>query len=103
MFTRRQFNKRLSLSGTEMKMCLVLWDRLIRVQWFIRIDQQMVVTGIWRFNGAASAQDSSRALQGNELKSDVKFVYAHEGLECVIRFGTEDLPAHPRETATKVS
>jgi hypothetical protein len=39
----------------------------------------------------------------NELKGDVKFVYAHEGLECVIRFGTEDLPAHPRETATKVS
>jgi hypothetical protein len=57
------------LSGTEMKMCLVLWDRLIRVQWFIRINQQMVVTGIWRFNGAASAQDSSRALQGTNSRA----------------------------------
>jgi hypothetical protein len=53
--------------------------------------------------GAASAQDSSRALQGNELKGDVKFVYAHEGLECVIRIGTEGLPAHPQEIATRVS
>ena len=47
MFSRSQFNKRLSLSGTEMKMCLVLWDRFIRVQWFIYIDQQMVVTCVW--------------------------------------------------------
>ena len=47
MFARRQFNKRLSLSGTEMKMCLVLWDWLVRVQWFIYVDQQMVVTCVW--------------------------------------------------------
>ena len=47
MFSRSQFNKRLSLSGTKMKMCLVLWDRFIRVQWFIYIDQQMVVTCVW--------------------------------------------------------
>ena len=48
----------------------------------------------------------SRLIEGfarNELKGDVKFVYAHEGLECVIRFGTEDLPAYPRVTATRVN
>jgi hypothetical protein len=27
VFSRRQFNKRLGLSGAEMKMFLVLWDR----------------------------------------------------------------------------
>ena len=32
MFSGGQFNKRLSLSGTEMKMFLILWDRFIRVQ-----------------------------------------------------------------------
>ena len=48
----------------------------------------------------------SRLIEGfamNELKGDVKFVYSHEGLECVIRIGTNGLPAHPRETATRVS
>jgi len=48
VLSRRQFNKRLSLSGTEMKMILVLWDRFIRVQCLIYIDHQMVVTCVWR-------------------------------------------------------
>ena len=32
VFSRRQFNTRLGLSGAEMKMFLVLWDRFIRIQ-----------------------------------------------------------------------
>jgi PAS domain S-box-containing protein len=37
----------------------------------------------------------SRLIEGfakGDLKGDVKFVYAPEGFECVIRFATEDLP-----------
>jgi PAS domain S-box-containing protein len=44
----------------------------------------------------------SRLIEGfakNELKGDVRFVYAPEGLECVIQFTTKDLPTHPPETA----
>src|SRR5208283_5370226 len=41
-----QFNKRLSLSGAEMKMSLVLWDRLVWVNWFIYVDQQMMMTAV---------------------------------------------------------
>ena len=37
-----------------------------------------------------------------ELKGDVRFVYAPEGFECVIRFATEDLPTHPPKTAARV-
>ena len=48
MFSRRQFNKRLSFSGAEMKMVLVLWDRFILVQFLNYIDQQMLVTCVWR-------------------------------------------------------
>jgi PAS domain S-box-containing protein len=47
----------------------------------------------------------SRLIEGftkNELKGDVRFVYAPEGFECVIRFATEDLPTHPPKTAARV-
>jgi two-component sensor histidine kinase len=48
----------------------------------------------------------SRLIEGfarDKLKGDVNFVYAHQGLECAIRFATENLPAYLRETATRVS
>ena len=38
MLAWRQFNERLSLSCTEMKMCFVLWDWLVRIQRFIYVD-----------------------------------------------------------------
>ena len=43
----RQFNTCFSLPGTEMKMCLVLWDRLVWVDRFIYVDQQMMMTAVW--------------------------------------------------------
>jgi hypothetical protein len=43
----RQFNMRLSLSGAEMKMCLVLGNRFVWVKRFVYVDQQMVVTAVW--------------------------------------------------------
>jgi two-component sensor histidine kinase len=42
----------------------------------------------------------SRLIEGftkNELKGDIKFMYAPEGFECVIRFATEDLPTPSAE------
>jgi PAS domain S-box-containing protein len=48
----------------------------------------------------------SRLIEGfarNELRGDVKFAYTREGLECVIRIGTGDLPSHSRETGTRVT
>ena len=41
-----QFNTCLSLPGAEMKMCLVLWDRLVWVERFIYVDQQMMMTAV---------------------------------------------------------
>ena len=38
VFAWRQFNKRFSLSCTEMKMCFVLWDWLVQVKRFIYVD-----------------------------------------------------------------
>ena len=38
MLARWQFNKRLSLTSAEMKMSLVLWDRLVRVEGVIHVD-----------------------------------------------------------------
>ena len=46
MLARWQFNNRLSLTSAEMKMSLVLWDRLVRVEGVIYVDQQMVVTSV---------------------------------------------------------
>ena len=43
----RQFNTCLSLPRAEVKMCLVLWDRLVWVKWFIYVDQQMMMTAVW--------------------------------------------------------
>src|ERR1700688_1230169 len=44
VLARSQFNVRLSLAGAEMKMSLVLWDRLARIERFVHVNQQMVVT-----------------------------------------------------------
>src|SRR5215472_11902435 len=30
-----------------MKMGLILWDRFVRVEGFVHVDQQMVVTAVW--------------------------------------------------------
>src|SRR5271169_1731230 len=46
MLARWQFNKRLSLTSAEMKMSLILWDWLVRVEGVICVDQQMMVTGV---------------------------------------------------------
>src|SRR5271166_525022 len=43
----RQFNTCLSLPRAEVKMFLVLWDRLVRVKWFVYVDQQMMMTAVW--------------------------------------------------------
>ena len=42
-----QFNTRLSLARAEMKMGLVLWNRLVWVKWLIYVDQQMMMTAVW--------------------------------------------------------
>jgi len=46
MLAQWQFNNRLSLSSAEMKMSLILWDWLVRVEGVICVDQQMMVTGV---------------------------------------------------------
>src|ERR1700688_2673091 len=46
VLARSQFNVRLSLAGAEMKMSLVLWDRLVRIERFVHVNQQMVVATI---------------------------------------------------------
>ena len=43
----RQVNSRLSLPRAEMKMCLVLGDGLVWVNWVVHIDQQMMMTAVW--------------------------------------------------------
>ena len=42
---------RLSLPGAEVKMGLVLRDRLVRVDGFVYVDQEMMMTAVW--GGAA--------------------------------------------------
>ena len=46
MFSGRQFDARLGLSRPEVKMRLVLRDRLFRIERVFHIDQQMVVAGV---------------------------------------------------------
>ena len=42
-----QFNTRLSLPRTEVKMGLVLRNGLVWVNWFVYVDQQMMMTTVW--------------------------------------------------------
>src|SRR5271168_3042835 len=42
-----QFNTCFGLPRAEVKMCFVLWDRLVWVKWFIYVDQQMMMTAVW--------------------------------------------------------
>ncbi len=46
VFARRQFDTSLGLPRSEMKMRLVLGNRLIGIERFAYIDQQMVMAGI---------------------------------------------------------
>ena len=39
MFPRREFNAGLRLPSPEMKVVLVLWNCLVRIEWLIHIDQ----------------------------------------------------------------
>ena len=48
VFAWRQFDTCLCLSGPEMKVVLVLWNCIIRIEWLIHIYQQMVMTGVWK-------------------------------------------------------
>ena len=41
-----KFNSGLGLARSKMKMRLVLWNRLIGIDWFIHIDQQMVMAAV---------------------------------------------------------
>src|ERR1700682_4164826 len=42
----RQLDTRLGLACSEMKMGLVLWDRLVGIEWFIHINQQMMMAAV---------------------------------------------------------
>jgi len=46
MFARQQLKACLGLPCAEMKMALVLWDRLVGIEWFVHIDQQMMMAAI---------------------------------------------------------
>ena len=47
VLARWQFNTCLSLPRAEVKMGLVLWDRLVWVKRFVYVDQQMMMTAVW--------------------------------------------------------
>src|SRR6202022_824562 len=42
----RQLDARLGLACSEMKMGLVLWNRLVGIEWFIHINQQMMMAAV---------------------------------------------------------
>jgi PAS domain S-box-containing protein len=75
-------------------------------------DQTGIAIFRWTERGGPPAKPprrrgfGSRLIEGvarNELRGDVKFAYTREGLECVIRIGTRDLPSHPRETESRIT
>ena len=60
----RQFDTGLGLARAEMNMVLVLWNRLVRIQRFVHIDQQMMMTAVLKIvagvGDAHSAQTETR-------------------------------------------
>ena len=48
VFPWRQFNTCLRLSAPEMKMFFVLRNCIVRIERFIHVYQQMVMTGVWK-------------------------------------------------------
>src|SRR6266550_4012086 len=46
VLSRRQVEERLGLAATEMQMLLVVRDRLVGIYWFLRVDQQVMMTGV---------------------------------------------------------
>src|SRR5262249_43953557 len=80
----RQLDTGLGLARAEMNMVLVLWNRLVRIQRFVHIDQQMMMTAVLKIvagvGDAHSAQTEttpeaafhrSPVLRPNEIKKRV--------------------------------
>jgi len=42
----RQLEACLGLACSEMKMGFVLWDRFVRIKWFVHVDQQMMMAAV---------------------------------------------------------
>ena len=47
VLARRQFNTCLGLPSPEMKMLLILWDRLVWLDRVIYVDQQVMMPAVW--------------------------------------------------------
>jgi hypothetical protein len=62
VFPWRQFDACLRLPSPEMKMFFVLRNCIVRIERFIHVYQQMVMTGVWKTEAAPKTSFNNRAI-----------------------------------------
>ena len=80
----RQLDTCLGLACSEMKMGLVLWDRFVRIEWFVHVNQQMMMAAVLKIVACMrdahvaqaeatpkSAFDDRAVLRPNEIQNRI--------------------------------
>src|SRR5437660_298414 len=80
----RQLDTCLGLACSEMKMGLVLWDRFVRIEWFVHVNQQMMMAAVLKIVACVrdthvaqaeatpkSAFDHGAVLRPNEIQNRI--------------------------------